>query len=88
METILFTYHSREYSGYIVSDTNRLPYHHWFYLNDNTLVRQVGEYISFVENEYGKPRATEIFSTSGNELLDIITEAVEEYLVDKPHPIA
>ncbi len=47
MNQIVFTYDGKKHTGYIISSTNLQPHYHWFYFNDEELIKQVDDCIGF-----------------------------------------
>lgn len=75
MNEIIFTYQGKMHTGYIVSSTHAEPHYHWFYFNDEELIKEIDDCIGFkIQNDELTP--TRNFMKH-SELVETVKKIVE-----------
>jgi hypothetical protein len=83
MQTLTFTYHGKEYAGYIASSTIKEPHFHWLFFTDRELTETVGDDCVAFREKDGELEHFNRIPLKHSELVQIAHRHIEEYLQKK-----
>ncbi len=79
MKQVTFTYNEREYSCSMEESTEALPYFYWCFFEDESLVQEIGDSITF-EYDGTNLETTEIYPKKYEAMIAEIKEKEAAYI--------
>ena len=81
-QKLSFKYKLEEYSGYIVSSRTRLPFYHWFILDDGLSYCGADEFV-FTEDMSGLKPLDNFFAVTHADFFAIIKPLIEKHISEE-----
>lgn len=78
MKEVIFTFRNKSHRGLLATSTERYPHYYWCYIDDPELVNDLGDCISFKQEE-GRPlEPSEYYPPKYAELVQTIKTILEQ----------
>lgn len=79
MQSVGFNYNGKLYTGSLISNDSEAPEYYWCFFDNNDLISEVGECVSFVKNRENL-QPTRTYSEKYHLLIDSIKDAIMPYV--------
>jgi len=80
MQSVGFSYNGKSYTGSLISNTAEVPEFYWCFLDNNELISEVGECVSFIKKSE-KIQTTRPYNDKYRVLIDSIKAAILPYIL-------
>lgn len=79
MQSVGFNYNGKLYTGSLISNNTEAPEYYWCFFDNNDLISEVGECVSFIKNSESL-QPTRTYSEKYARLIDSIKAAILPYV--------
>lgn len=78
MKEVCFSFRGKSYKGLIAWSTEEYPHFYWCFIDDPSLVKGLGDCISFQKEREGPLRPSEFYPKEYGELVETVKVLVEQ----------
>jgi hypothetical protein len=79
MQSVGFSYNGKMYTGSLLSNPSEVPEFYWCFFDNNDLINEVGECVSFIKNKENL-QTTRPYNEKYQILIDSIKAAIMPYI--------